>query len=112
VLVKDRIYYYTSQVRKQPLLLEPNPTGSKNTDAPVKLLLRFQFTSPLKTRIFTASLNYIFSWQDQNKEPRGKFDLVKGCIIGNITEVDTPTKKLKRHGDKVRETRRPLLYYL
>lgn len=46
----------------------------------------------------------VFS-QDQTKEPRGKFDLIKGCIIGNIAEVDAPTKKLKRHGEKVSTAR-------
>jgi len=34
--------------------------------------------------------------QDRTKEARGQFDLVRGCVIGDIVQIDAPTKSLKK----------------
>ena len=43
----------------------------------------------------------MISPQDRANSPRGQFELMKGCVIGDIVEIDAPTKQIKK---KVRKT--------
>ena len=73
MLVRDELFYYTAQVNDSPASL-----GWHLTDGP-------------------DPRNIPFLTQDRTKEPRGRFELVKGCVIGNISEIDAPNKQLKKH---------------
>ena len=39
--------------------------------------------------------------KDGSKEPRGVFEIVRGCCVGAVTEIDAPTQSLKRKGKGV-----------
>ncbi len=72
-LNKDRLQYFTSEVNIHPLKL---------------------FNEVL---IHTHFAHQFLYGQDKIREqPRGQFEIVKGIAVGDITEMDAPTKTMKR----------------
>jgi hypothetical protein len=63
------------------------------------LFKRFFRVNRWSERFFVLSkdqLVYFSSQEYRGKESRGSFDLVSGCCIGEITELDAPTKQMKK----------------